>query len=606
MQKSIFCLFLLFSLWSCNFPTKEEPEPPSPTVISTEPINGDADVDPKTLIVVSFSEKIDTSTIDIGFKILKEGLTENKEISFKNKTFEPQKMVTLESDLDYQSAYIVKINQNLKSTEGKKLYEPYKFTFTTADAPDTTRPYVRQMSPSPKEKNVPAGKEETIRVLFNEPMSIKKESIVLKYARDSTDFGVAGDYIFYFYDTTGIDIELTDNGKELLIFPDSLIANYKYFVTLDSNVTDLNGNRLKVRRWIEPKVSYRKGENSEAYEWYFETEKNRWMVPENFIVTQATKIPKREDGSYTGSKLYVSAWRYEPKKYDCQSYLIMFDRYGLIELKKGYTSYGSLSDNKNCVTAYNGRYDDYIFFYEGGGVQRKMTTSCKEEWNTFMASEIRFYNNYIYEPGVWKVNIENGETLAKVDKGWYKQTDIGFFNTETGYKVITFGYDDYDEKIPTVGKIDEQFRKFEGIVPFEDEDIVEANIISSPHNLIYMFRKPDSLKLWKITDKKLEFLWTKYLPFENIVTTSEDENGDLYFVNKDGSENLNLVKIQKDGNIVFDLEIGKSQIPEEIDIIWQLPEKIDINDLIYLPYGREIKRIDPMTGRFLKPTEFDF
>jgi hypothetical protein len=107
----------------------------APTVTGTSPTNGATGVAIGSNVTATFSEDMDSSTINSGTVFIggKVGLI-TWNASTKTATVNP------DTDLDYSTTYTATVTTGAKDQAGNSLAANYVFSFTTADAPDTTPP----------------------------------------------------------------------------------------------------------------------------------------------------------------------------------------------------------------------------------------------------------------------------------------------------------------------------------------------------------------------------------------------------------------------------------------------------------------------------------
>ncbi len=214
--------------------TLEDTTPP--TVMSTQPGNGDTDIAPNSVITVTFSEAMDESTITI------DTVTVTAEpdpdaaalaveavagiVSYTNlvATFTPG------DDFVFGSLFTVRVTTGVTDLAGNGLAQEYIFTFTTGEEPDTTAPEISSHDPGEDETGVDLDVQVTVE--FSEPVSAST---------------VSGDTIML--RTSGYEIPsevtLSPSGLAATLAPDSelaILADYE--VTVSGDIEDLAGNKL--------------------------------------------------------------------------------------------------------------------------------------------------------------------------------------------------------------------------------------------------------------------------------------------------------------------------------------------------------------------------
>ncbi|MBI4650946.1 Ig-like domain-containing protein [Candidatus Desantisbacteria bacterium] len=215
-----------------NFITEKEPdiiEPPipdtiPPEIISTNPENNAAYINPGIILSAVFSEKIDNASIKEDSFILQN--VNNNIISgqllrgTKSIVFIPY------NNLEYNMGYKVKILSGIKDLSGNKITEDYIWSFST---PDKIFPEVLSVSPADGTKDVLC--DTKINVKFTKAMdtsTINMNTFILKDIKNNT---VPGSFIFT--DTTFVFIPSAP-------FKESMI----YIAEIKSEIKDKTGNNL--------------------------------------------------------------------------------------------------------------------------------------------------------------------------------------------------------------------------------------------------------------------------------------------------------------------------------------------------------------------------
>jgi hypothetical protein len=121
-----------------------------PTVVNTNPKNGDVNVSITTNIIIAFSEPMNTSSAE-------GAISSVPSISGKFYWDASAKIVTWypSTDLLATTWYIITISTLAKGMSGANMLSPYTFYFVTASPPSTDSPNVLSTSPTNGEVNVP-------------------------------------------------------------------------------------------------------------------------------------------------------------------------------------------------------------------------------------------------------------------------------------------------------------------------------------------------------------------------------------------------------------------------------------------------------------------
>jgi hypothetical protein len=113
----------LSSLYTFSFTTKDNTPP---TVVSTIPVNGSADVDVNSQILITFSEAMANNTTEDAISV-SSGSINKMGWANNNKT------IILTIDLEPGTTYTVKISTGAKDLAGNTMLKEYVFSFTTKD-----------------------------------------------------------------------------------------------------------------------------------------------------------------------------------------------------------------------------------------------------------------------------------------------------------------------------------------------------------------------------------------------------------------------------------------------------------------------------------------
>lgn len=196
-----------------------------PSVVTVEPANNKTSVSTLTTLSVSFSEKMDSTTINSTSFTLRRGasvISGTVTYSGTTATFKPA------NELEGNTVYTGTIKDRVKDLAGNTIDSGFLWSFTTGAAIDTRAPAVISVNPLPNATAVSqSGK---ITVNFNE--EVKSESI------SSTSFILKRG-------TTVIPGTLSVSGSTLTYTPSSeLDGNALHTVTVTKEVKDTAGNQM--------------------------------------------------------------------------------------------------------------------------------------------------------------------------------------------------------------------------------------------------------------------------------------------------------------------------------------------------------------------------
>jgi hypothetical protein len=223
--------------YTWSFTTIPDTIPPS--VISTNPVNGDTNVPIDSIITVTFSEEMDASTIttdtievSTGSSMVSGTITYSGTIA----TFTPS------TSLLNSTAYTIEIETDVKDLAGNALASHYHSSFMTVSAPDVTPPTVISTSPANGDTGVPINS--VITATFSEEMdasTITTDTFIVS----SGSSGIGNISGMVSYDGTTATFTPSVN----------LGFNTIYTATITTGAMDLAGNSI-----------------ASAYTWSFTTE----------------------------------------------------------------------------------------------------------------------------------------------------------------------------------------------------------------------------------------------------------------------------------------------------------------------------------------------
>tara|TARA_R110001599_G_scaffold353097_1_gene590139 strand:- start:1149 stop:2621 length:1473 start_codon:yes stop_codon:yes gene_type:complete len=229
--KCLTAFLLIFLLAGCNSSNNDAlantKSTVAPSVNFTFPGNAITGVSIKNKVTATFSEEMDATSIDIdSFTLASAGQanvvgTVSLDTASNTAIFEPN------SDLGSDTEYTATLTTAIKNGSGKPLANNYVWTFTTADAVDTSAPEVTVTNPLNMATNVAINR--SIRADFSEglnPASISTSSFTLSYVDNVTVTAVTGSVS---YGGTSISFNPTSN----------LLEDTLYTATLTTAITDL-------------------------------------------------------------------------------------------------------------------------------------------------------------------------------------------------------------------------------------------------------------------------------------------------------------------------------------------------------------------------------
>ncbi|QOY51863.1 Ig-like domain-containing protein [Candidatus Sulfurimonas baltica] len=202
--------------------TTEAPDITKPTVSSKTPSNGSSGVAIGSNITVTFSEPMNSSTLNTSNVTVSGGVTGTVTDNGTTLTFNPS------SNLAYSTSYTVTVSTGVQDVSGNALNSNHVFSFTTEDA-ETVPPTISSISPS--DTAIDVSLNANVVVTFSEDMAagtINTSNIVVK---DSANAVVSG--------------TVSLSGNVATFSPDSTYEIAEtYSVTVSTAVTDLVGNNL--------------------------------------------------------------------------------------------------------------------------------------------------------------------------------------------------------------------------------------------------------------------------------------------------------------------------------------------------------------------------
>jgi hypothetical protein len=211
--------------YTWNFTTGSIPDVTKPTVTLANPLNSAIGVAVNKLIIITFSEPMDQTTITSLTFTLKQGSVSVPgavTYSGTNATFTPA------SNLQYSTVYSGTITTGAKDMAGNALASNYVFSFTTVGAPDIMAPMVNSTDPLNNATDVSSNK--VVAAIFSEamdPLTITALTFTLRQG------------------STSIPGTVTYSGTTARLTPTNILsAGIVYTATITTGAKDLAGNPL--------------------------------------------------------------------------------------------------------------------------------------------------------------------------------------------------------------------------------------------------------------------------------------------------------------------------------------------------------------------------
>jgi hypothetical protein len=198
----------------------------APTISSTVPANGATDVAVGSAVTVTFSEAIDETTLDTTSFSVSGGVTGTVTYTAATRTA----TFTPDADLSYDTTYTVTVTTDVLDLAANALATDNSWSFTTADAPDTTPPTVTEMVPDDLDVNVVLNT--SVTATFSEAMTAATITTASFTLNDGTS-DVAGTVD---YDAGSMTATFTPGAD--------LAADTPHTATITTDAQDAAGNPL--------------------------------------------------------------------------------------------------------------------------------------------------------------------------------------------------------------------------------------------------------------------------------------------------------------------------------------------------------------------------
>jgi antitoxin component of RelBE/YafQ-DinJ toxin-antitoxin module len=224
--KNVFSIMAMLMIVFFSGCKKDDP-PVIPTVLSTDPANVATGVTLNKLIVVTFSEPMDQTTVNsVSIKLNQELISVSGTVTGtgNSATFTPA--VAMQPD----KVYTATITTAAKNMTGNGMIANHVFTFTTGAAPDVTPPAVASTDPLNSAITVAVNK--AIKITFSEamdPLTITPSSLILMQG------------------TTAVSGAVTSSGTTATFTPTANLEYSKvYTCSVTTSAKDLSANALAV------------------------------------------------------------------------------------------------------------------------------------------------------------------------------------------------------------------------------------------------------------------------------------------------------------------------------------------------------------------------
>jgi hypothetical protein len=211
--------------YTWDFTTGGVPDLTKPTVTLTDPLNNATGVSISKLIVVTFSESMDPTTLNSLTYLLKQGSTSVSGAvtsSGTTATFTPA------SNLEYGKIYTGTITTGAKDMAGNAFASNYTFSFTTVNAPDLALPMVNSTDP-----------------LNNAALVARNKVVVLTFSEAMDPSTINSTTFTLNQGTTAVLGTVAYSGTTATFTPSNVLAaSTTYTATITTGAKDLAGNAL--------------------------------------------------------------------------------------------------------------------------------------------------------------------------------------------------------------------------------------------------------------------------------------------------------------------------------------------------------------------------
>ena len=211
--------------YTWSFTTGAVPDTSLPTVTLIDPVNNATGVAISKVIVATFSEGMDQTTINATTFTLKQGTTSVAGTVTKTGT---TGTFTPTSSLEYSKVYTGTITTGVKDLAGNAQASNFTFTFTTGIAPDATLPVVSSTDPLNNATNVARNK--VVSLIFSEAMDAST---------------INANTFTFLQGTTPVSGVVAYSGTTATFTPTNTLAvTTSYTATITTGAKDVAGNAL--------------------------------------------------------------------------------------------------------------------------------------------------------------------------------------------------------------------------------------------------------------------------------------------------------------------------------------------------------------------------
>ncbi len=225
MSKTIYIIVLLFAIVSLlivcgkDKPTEPTHETNPPTLLYTSPANTATNIEVDAVISATFSEPIDSVTVNATNFIINNGLSGNYSLSGNTIYFTPS------DSMIYSTTYSCQLTTGLTDSVGNNLASAFSWSFTTEPDPATTLPTVVSVTP------------------FNNATNIYGDAVITATFSKEIDESTLNGTSFYL-NNGAIGVVTYSNKIATLTPDDTLLYDTSYIATITTAVADTFGNNL--------------------------------------------------------------------------------------------------------------------------------------------------------------------------------------------------------------------------------------------------------------------------------------------------------------------------------------------------------------------------
>jgi hypothetical protein len=197
-----------------GFRTVADTDPPR--VLATSPSQGSHDVPLVTNLTITFSDDVNTSTLDVA-------LSWDPPVAFRISWDGPTAIVTPLHSLEEGIFYNLTVGTGLEDIRGNPIEAPYVLSFLTAGSADRTPPQLLSVAPVTGSRVTPRG---SVRLTFSEPMD-----------RESVEGAIMVSPL--------VGTELSWSDQVLTVTFEGMEVGTVYTINLGRSMTDRAGNIVR-------------------------------------------------------------------------------------------------------------------------------------------------------------------------------------------------------------------------------------------------------------------------------------------------------------------------------------------------------------------------